>query len=790
VFKGHSWALIYCQRCLSSRRGQVFVIGFEHKTFSAKNMRAKSYWQTQKQSCSKGRVALIVALCLMVGTIFLIIGFFVRRCDSGGGGGDGEAFARLIREADPSIRDAALGQLSSARIRAHLKAITARPHVATQATDPAKDYVKSHWTKTFQAHKDRVQMVSQVYRVLLSRAKLDGEKTRFEIRSANNSRVDFTSQTVEKPLTEHDNDTDIPSPILAYAPSGDLTGPAVYANYGTEADLQHLTKNLSISLNGSILLTRYGRSGRGAKAVTAAKYGAAGVLIFSDPADVAKNQSAAFPNGQWMPGTGTQKGSAMLSSGDPTTPGYPSLATAYRYDAVARGVCPPLPMYPIGYADAREIIDRLEGAQAPEDWRVRIRGMNLSRPMRLGPKMSGDQQLRLVVNQENFMKDIENVCVKIHGDIEPDRWVIVGNHRDAWGFGAVDPSSGTAVLMEFSEVLANLLATGWKPRRSIMLCTWDGEEHGLIGSWEFVEENLMMLKDVGAISISLKDQGSIESTFLQYKVYSPVYQVYSPSVVAYVNIDIAAAGNYSMRTSAMPSLRDFAKTLMDSLPEEVNPGKSMGQTWSDRWADGKSAMDSMLTPIGGSDYAAFIELASIPAIDIMFRADPKESSLYPMYHVRYESFYYVDTYVDPGFKAHLSSARLLTEVVRQLTDEYLLPYALNMSNTALELEKYFASVNGSSAIGAMPELKAAVTALGDSVTYFQQQTTAWDRQTVDRRSPLGVRRINDAAMRATQSFLASRGQPRQPYVANLVFTSGKHPRRSPVECGSPDCPTC
>uniref|UniRef100_A0A1I8FK26 PHB domain-containing protein n=1 Tax=Macrostomum lignano TaxID=282301 RepID=A0A1I8FK26_9PLAT len=242
-------------RCLSSRRGQVFVIGFEHKTFSAKNMRAKSYWQTQKQSCSKGRVALIVALCLMVGTIFLIIGFFVRRCDSGGGGGDGEAFARLIREADPSIRDAALGQLSSARIRAHLKAITARPHVATQATDPAKDYVKSHWTKTFQAHKDRVQMVSQVYRVLLSRAKLDGEKTRFEIRSANNSRVDFTSQTVEKPLTEHDNDTDIPSPILAYAPSGDLTGPAVYANYGTEADLQHLTKNLSISLNGSILLT-------------------------------------------------------------------------------------------------------------------------------------------------------------------------------------------------------------------------------------------------------------------------------------------------------------------------------------------------------------------------------------------------------------------------------------------------------------------------------------------------------------------------------------------------------
>ncbi|PAA92192.1 hypothetical protein BOX15_Mlig008576g5, partial [Macrostomum lignano] len=738
-----SWALIYCQRCLSSRTGQVFVIGFEHKTFSAKNMRAKSYWQTQKQSCSKGRVALIVALCLMVGTIFLIIGFFVRRCDSGGGGGDGEAFARLIREADPSIRDAALGQLSSARIRAHLKAITARPHVATQATDPAKDYVKSHWTKTFQAHKDRVQMVSHVYRVLLSRAKLDGEKTRFEIRSANNSRVDFTSQTVEKPLTEHDNDTDIPSPILAYAPSGDLTGPAVYANYGTEADLQHLTKNLSISLNGSILLTRYGRSGRGAKAVTAAKYGAAGVLIFSDPADVAKNQSAAFPNGQWMPGTGTQKGSAMLSSGDPTTPGYPSLATAYRYDAVARGVCPPLPMYPIGYADAREIIDRLEGALAPEDWRVRISGMNLSRPMRLGPKMSGDQQLRLVVNQENFLKDIENVCVKIHGDIEPDRWVIVGNHRDAWGFGAVDPSSGTAVLMEFSEVLANLLATGWKPRRSIMLCTWDGEEHGLIGSWEFVEENLMILKD---------------------------------SVVAYVNIDIAAAGNYSMRTSAMPSLRDFAKTLMDSLPEEVNPGKSMGQTWSDRWADGKSAMDSMLTPIGGSDYAAFIELASIPAIDIMFRADPKESSLYPMYHVRYESFYYVDTYVDPGFKAHLSSARLLTEVVRQLTDEYLLPYALNMSNTALELEKYFASVNGSSAIGAMPELKAAVTALGDSVTYFQQQASAWDRQTIDRRSPLSVRRINDAAMRATQSFLASRGQPRQPYVANLVFTSGKHPR--------------
>uniref|UniRef100_A0A1I8F971 Uncharacterized protein n=1 Tax=Macrostomum lignano TaxID=282301 RepID=A0A1I8F971_9PLAT len=377
-------------------------------------MRAKSYWQTQKQSCSKGRVALIVALCLMVGgTIFLIIGFFVSP----------------MRQ----------------RRRRWRRRGLCPPHVATQATDPAKDYVKSHWTKTFQAHKDRVADGQPG----LSSSTLKGEAGRREnsIRNsirANNSRVDFTSQTVEKPLTEHDNDTDIPSPILAYAPSDTVARAAA------------------------------------PRRSPAAKYGAAGVLIFSDPADVAKTRAPPSRTASGCRARERQKGLRHAVIGDPTTPGYPSLRPPIDTTTpVARGSLPAA----ANVSDAREIIDRLEGAQAPEDWRVRIRGMNLSRPMRLGPKMSGDHNWRLW-------------------------WVIVGNeHRDGLGLRSCwTRPSGTAVADGVQRVPRRTWLAMMEGRgRSIMLCNWgSGREHGLHRHWEFVEENLMMLKMLVLLSISLK----------------------------------------------------------------------------------------------------------------------------------------------------------------------------------------------------------------------------------------------------------------------------------------------
>ncbi|RXG55764.1 N-acetylated-alpha-linked acidic dipeptidase 2 [Armadillidium vulgare] len=267
----------------------------------------------------------------------------------------------------------------------------------------------------------------------------------------------------------------------------------VYVNYGRIEDFERL-EELGINITGHIVIARYGKIFRGNKVNLAEKFGAKGNIIFSDPADVAADGTApenVYDHTWWLPGTGMQRGSTFIG-GDPLTPGWPATEHAYRVseDEVK---FPKIPGQPIGYSDAFQILKRLGGPVAPEDWQGGYPNFTYN----LGPSFNsqnGSVSLTLSTHNSGKIEKSYNVIGIIKGSIEPDRYVLIGNHRDAWGYGAMDPSSGTAQVLEMARVFGTFLKEGWRPRRTIIFCSWGAEEFSLIGSTEWVEENIEKLQ--------------------------------------------------------------------------------------------------------------------------------------------------------------------------------------------------------------------------------------------------------------------------------------------------------
>jgi N-acetylated-alpha-linked acidic dipeptidase len=288
-----------------------------------------------------------------------------------------------------------------------------------------------------------------------------------------------------------------------YSASGDVTAQIVYANYGDVDDLKKLAE-LGIDVKGKLVLVRYGKIFRGLKVRNAEKVGAAGVIIYSDPADDGFARGDAYPRGQMRPSDAIQRGSVQFlseSPGDPTTPGWPSTANGKRLSAAdAKGI-PRIPSLPLAWAEAQKIMELLEGPVAPTGWQGAL-------PMtyHVGP---GPAAVHLVSSQDYAVRPIWNVIATLKGSVAPDEWVVCGNHRDAWTYGAIDPNSGTICMLEMARAIGSLAKSGWKPRRTLMLCSWDGEEYGLLGSTEWAEANAAVL---GA------------------------------KAVAYVNVDVAVSG--------------------------------------------------------------------------------------------------------------------------------------------------------------------------------------------------------------------------------------------------------
>src|SRR6202162_2433348 len=287
----------------------------------------------------------------------------------------------------------------------------------------------------------------------------------------------------------------------AYSKDGDVTAPLVYVNYGITEDYEHLDR-MGVSVKGKIVIARYYHSWRGIKPKVAAEHGAVGCLIYSDPHEDGFVQGETFPKGAWRPKDGVQRGSVAdmpLYPGDPLTPGVGATKDAKRLKIEDALTITKIPVLPISYADAQPLLAGLKGEVAPEGWRG-----SLPQTYKVGP---GPAKVHLKVQSNWDVKPLYDVIVKIPGATNPEEWIVRGNHHDAWVNGAEDPVSGTVVLMEEARGLATLLKQGWKPKRTIIYCVWDGEEPGLLGSTEWGETHANELRQHAAVYINTDANG-------------------------------------------------------------------------------------------------------------------------------------------------------------------------------------------------------------------------------------------------------------------------------------------
>jgi N-acetylated-alpha-linked acidic dipeptidase len=411
----------------------------------------------------------------------------------------------------------------------------------------------------------------------------------------------------------------------AFSGSGDVTGEVVYANYGTRADYRALD-SLGISLEGKVVVARYGGNFRGYKVLFAEERGAAGVIMFNDAPEVEEDP---YPEGPMLSGEIIQRGSVLTLpwTGDPLTPFEPALpidgpVQVERLDPDEVGLHT-IPVLPLGYNAAAEILSRMTGEVAPDDWQG-----GLDMPYRL----TGGSALtvRVRVNQPKALTRAINVVGTLEGTEFPDEWVILGAHYDPWAFGAVDPNGGTAMLLTLAEALGEIADAGCRPRRSILIAHWDAEEYGVIGSSEWVEEFLPELTEGG---------------------------------VAYINADGAVSGP-DFGSSSSPSLK---QPILDAIRDTPYPGedRSVYEWWAERSEDGTPVMGNLG---GGSDHIAFYTHAGIPSAGL------STSGRSGIYHSNYDNFAWFERFGDPEWIYGPMLARADGLLALRLANADLLPY--------------------------------------------------------------------------------------------------------------------
>jgi N-acetylated-alpha-linked acidic dipeptidase len=437
----------------------------------------------------------------------------------------------------------------------------------------------------------------------------------------------------------------------AYSIDGDVTAPLVYVNHGVPEDYEELARH-GVSVQGAIVIARYGGSWRGIKPKVAAEHGAVGCLIYSDPHEDGYFAGATFPAGAWRPKEGVQRGSVAdmpLYAGDPLTPGVGAKPGVKRLALADAPTITKIPVLPISYGDAEPLLAAIGGAVAPPAWRGA-----LGFTYHLGP---GPAKVHLKVKSNWDMKTIYDVIGKISGAQYPDEWIIRGNHHDAWVNGAQDPLSGQVSLLEEARALGELLKTGWRPKRTIVYAAWDGEEPGLLGSTEWVEEHAQELDQKAEV---------------------------------YINSDVVARGFLSMGGSH--TLEKFINEVTRGIADPEKPIsiwkrsqlQSIAEPSSPRdRAEARERPDLRIDALGsGSDYTPFLQHAGIASLDLGFRGEENGG----VYHSVYDDFYWFTHFSDTNFLYCHAMAQTAGTAVMRLADADLLPF--EFGDFAETIQKY------------------------------------------------------------------------------------------------------
>ncbi len=561
----------------------------------------------------------------------------------------------------------------------------------------------------------------------------------------------------------------------AYSADGDVTAPLVYINYGTPGDYEELAR-MGVSVKGAIAIARYGNSWRGIKPKVAAEHGAVGCLIYSDPADDGYAQGDVFPNGAWRPRDGVQRGSVMdmpLYPGDPLTPGVGATKDAKRLDLKDVKTITKIPVLPISYADAQPLLAALKGEVVPEAWRG-----SLPQTYHVGP---GPAKVHLKVQSNWDIKPLYDVIVKIPGATNPDEWVVRGNHHDAWVNGAEDPISGTVALMEEARAFATLLKQGWKPKRTIIYCVWDGEEPALLGSTEWGEAHADELRR---------------------------------HAVAYINSDGNGRGYLSMGGSH--SLERFingvARDIQD--PEKKIPVWKRDQfkaiadakTPEDR-KEARDRANLRINALGsGSDWTVFLDHLGIASLDLAYGDEDGGG----IYHSIYDDFYWYTHFSDTDFSYGRALSQTAGTAVMRLADADLLPYdftglADTIHQYLDELQKLL-QTKQDDAIERNKELEEGVfTAIADpkktsvpppaeevpphlNFAPLQNATDALTHSAERYRkalekvssdgeltaSPAELQALNEKLMQSERKLTSRDGLPRRPWFEHLIYAPGAY----------------
>ncbi|KAM8815087.1 aminopeptidase NAALADL1 [Rhynchonycteris naso] len=654
----------------------------------------------------------------------------------------------VSQDLDLEILETVMGQLDASRIRENLRELSREPHLASSPQDEALVQLLLQRWRDPESGLDSAE--ASAYEVLLSFPRREQPNRVAIVGPA--SDILFSCRQSEENLTGEQGGPDVVPPYAAYAPPGTPQGLLVYANRGTEEDFKELQAQ-GIQLKGTIALTRYGGVGRGAKAVNAAKHEVAGVLVYTDPADINDGQSLpneTFPHSWKLPPSGVERGSYYEYFGDPLTPYLPAHPSSFRLDPATVSGFPPIPIQPIGFEDAKVFLCNLQGTSAPAAWQGA-----LGCDYKLGPGFQPDgdfagSQVNVSVHNCLELRNSSNVLGIIRGAVEPDRYVLYGNHRDSWVHGAVDPSSGTAVLLELSRVLGTLLKKGtWRPRRSVVFASWGAEEFGLIGSTEFTEEFFSKLQE---------------------------------RTVAYINVDISVFANATLRAQGTPPVQSVLFSATKQIPA-LGPGSlSIYDNWI-RYFNRSSPVYGLVPSLGslgaGSDYAPFIHFLGVSSMDIAYTYDRSKTSarIYPAYHTAFDTFGYVDKFVDPGFSSHLAVAQTAGNVLLRLSDSLFLP--LNISDYSETLRSFLQaaqqdlgallqqhSISLGPLLTAVEKFERAAVALGQTISALQKGTF----------DPLQVRMLNDQLMLLERTFLNPRAFPEELYYSHVLWA----PRTSPI----------
>ncbi len=606
------------------------------------------------------------------------------------------------------------------RIRTYMERMSAKPHLAgTPASKAVAEYIVG------QMHEWGLSAKIETFEALLPTPK----SRSLELLGPKPFKAKLEEGVV--PVDKSSSNEGMVPSYNAYSGDGDVTAPLVYVNYGVPADYDILAK-MGIDVKGKIVIARYGGSWRGIKPKVAQEHGAVGCLIYSDPKDDGYYAGDVFPKGAYRPSDGVQRGSVMdmvLYPGDPLSPGFASEPGVKRLPLEEAKTLMKIPVIPISYGDAQPLLASLEGPVVPEAWKGA-----LPLTYHAGPSVV---KAHFKVAMDNSTHPLHDVIMTIPGSVYPDQWILFGNHHDAWVHGASDPLSGTAPLMETARTLAELTKRGWKPKRTIILAAWDGEEFGLVGSTEWMEKH--------AVELSQK-------------------------LAVYINSDSSGKGRLNIGGSH--TLEAFMQEIARDVKDPVSGKTLLTELMARprRGAAEEAGADFRISPLGsGSDYTPFLQHLGIASLNVGFGGEGGGG----VYHSNYDDFYWYTHFADTEFVYERTLAQVTSTLVMRLAGAPVMPF--EFGRLASTINRYLDEIDK------LPgQKKANVAAVKAELETLQKNAKAFDAAYAGASNKLyeadaaKVADLNALLYKTERALTLDPGLPGRPWFRHRIYAPGMY----------------